>query len=69
MTISELKAMIVDLPDDMPVHLMTQPTYPLEYEVANCITTDDFNNENENENVFYLCEGENVGYGSRDAWQ
>lgn len=80
MTVGELKQYLSDLPDDNEVRLMMQPNYPLEYSIESVVTSDDIRHAkreaegeaaatDDGEDVVYITEGDQLGYGSRDAWQ
>jgi hypothetical protein len=75
MTVGELIARLQRYPEDAEVRLMCQPDYPFEYSVDSTIQRseipsdhddDDFDDEDDSD-VFIL-EGEQLGYGTSNAW-
>lgn len=60
---------------DTEVRLMTQPNYPLECTVAGAISGEEMNSSDEDDDsdvesnqVVYIVEDSNIGYGSKRAW-
>jgi hypothetical protein len=68
---------------DVEVRLMHQPEWPFEYDIAGVVSSRDIRDgepdedENEDESftpqgnadeVVYICEGRQLGYGSKTAW-
>lgn len=55
MTISELREIIENIPDETEVRIAFQPSWPLEYSI-------DENNYAERDGVFWLAEDGQIGY-------
>lgn len=65
---------------DVEVRLMTQPNWPFENGIAGITTSEEMNQDEGDEDeegneadadaelVVYICEGEQIGYGSKSAW-
>jgi hypothetical protein len=64
---------------DVEVRLMHQPEWPFEYDIAGVVSSldirenepdedDAFDPEGDTEQVVYICEGRQLGYGSKAAW-
>ncbi len=91
--IDRLTEMVEEDPSraDVPVRLMTQPNYPLEYSIYGVtskavMTIECDGGEDDDggdcspeaierrlgkdfEDFVYICEGTQIGYGSKDAWE
>jgi hypothetical protein len=61
------------------VRLMHQPEWPLEYDIAGVVSSRDIREDDPDEDesfapqgdaddVVYICEGRQLGYGSKTAW-
>lgn len=78
MTVDELIERLEEARDqiggDAEVRLMTQQNYPFENAVYGVTTgqaiNEAYDNDNEGmaDNVIYICEGKQLGYGTRRAW-
>jgi hypothetical protein len=64
---------------DIEVRLMHQPEWPFEYSIAGVISSRDirvgdpdedesFAPQGDADEVVYICEGRQLGYGSKNAW-
>jgi hypothetical protein len=68
---------------DIEVRLMHQPEWPFEYDIAGVVSTRDildgepdedededesFATQGDADDVVYICEGRQLGYGSKTAW-
>jgi hypothetical protein len=68
---------------DIEVRLMHQPEWPFEYDIAGVVSTRDIHDgdpdedddedesfapEGDTDEVVYICEGRQLGYGSKAAW-
>jgi len=70
MTVGELRELLDGLDDDMKVELQTQPNYPLKSKVSNLSLRSDIEDDvDDKDDVLYICEGSQIGYGDKDAWQ
>lgn len=71
MNVKDLKNILGPLPDDMEVRMMTQPDYPLESEVDGAKKKSEFDPNIEpdsDDDYLVITEGDDTGYGSKDAW-
>lgn len=84
MNVGELKDLLEGLDDEVEVRLMTQPSWPFEYSVAGTILWSELSGEfhpadvsidaedkcemDSSEDILYLVEGTQLGYGTKDAW-
>lgn len=82
MTINELIERLEDYRDeiggDAEVRLMTQQNWPFENTIFGLASGEEFNadpDEDEDDDdveadqVLYICEGQQLGYGSKRAWE
>jgi len=70
MTVGELRELLDGLDDDMKVELQTQPNYPLKSSVHNLSLRSEIEDDvDDKDDVLYICEGSQIGYGDKDAWQ
>ena len=81
MTIDELICKLREYRDDLggdtEIRLMSQPNWPFEYSFAGLVSSselreldeEDFDSQGDNEQVLYLVEGTQLGYGSKLAWE
>ncbi len=84
MTIDELIERLEEYRDslggDTEVRLMTQPSWPFEYAIAGVCSSEDIaeaidDDEQDDEEepkedaVLYLIEGDQLGYGTKRAWE
>ena len=76
MTVRELMERLEDMNPDAEVHLMYQRHYPLEStllgvcESSDLLDDEDADEDDEgNDDVVFLVEGEHVGYGMKSAWR
>jgi hypothetical protein len=82
MTLNELIERLEDYRDDLggdaEVRLMTQQNWPFENTIfglasgaeVNAAADDDEDDDDvEADQIVYICEGEQLGYGSQRAWQ
>jgi hypothetical protein len=64
---------------DVEVRLIHQPQWPFEYDIAGVVSSldirenepdedDSFDPDGDAEQVVYICEGRQLGYGSKAAW-
>lgn len=68
MTVADLIAALESMPEDAEVRLAFQPSYPLEYGVANVgLYEDDDETSPGPREIVYIGEGGQHGYLSRDA--
>ena len=63
-----------ELGGDVVVRLMTQPSWPVEYTIAGVASGIEINEagydpEAENDNLLYIVEGQQLGYGTKYAWE
>jgi len=80
MTVEELIERLGEYDGDAKVRLMAQPNYPFEYGIRGLASTSeisgyhyehndgDASDEGTPEEIIYLVEGEQIGYGQKDAW-
>jgi len=80
MTIDELIARLEEYREeiggDIEVRLMTQPNWPFENSVAGLASGAEINDQTEgdadedvnDDNVVFIVEGQQLGYGSKRAW-
>ena len=72
MTVAELIERLQEQPADAEIRLMTQPRYPMQYGIEGVVSTEDYNQDEEDfsaETIVYICEGNEKGYGSRQAFE
>lgn len=80
MTVRELKALLDQFEDDQEVRLMTQPSWPFENSIDGVVDGSELVEEVDDEDIedptagqydgiVYITEGDQLGYGSRDAWR
>jgi hypothetical protein len=81
MTIDELIQRLEDYRDeiggDAEVRLMTQQNWPFENTIFGLASGEEINNDPDEEDdddveadqVLYICEGQQLGYGSKRAWE
>ena len=82
MTINELIQRLEDYRDeiggDAEVRLMTQQNWPFENTIFGLASGEEINADPEDEDddddveadqVLYICEGQQLGYGSKRAWE
>ncbi len=80
MTIDELIQRLEDYRDalggDAEVRLMTQHNWPFENTVHGVVSGEEINaldedddDDAESDDVIYLCEGRQLGYGTKRAWE
>jgi len=80
-TVNTLREMLEDLDGDIEVRLMTQESWPFEYDIKGTILATDTPNDenhfnppfkpaepNSTDEAFYIVEGNQLGYGSKGAW-
>lgn len=74
--IDMLEEAAVELGDDAEVRLMTQHNWPFEYSIFGLARGEDINaseddddDDVEDDNVLYIVEGTQLGYGSKRAWE
>jgi hypothetical protein len=80
MKVRELIKILNDCDPDAEVLLASQPNYPFEYAVAGVVTREDFLDQDDSEgdepelpngerlDDVLLCEGQQLRYGDREAW-
>lgn len=78
MTVGELKQLLEDFEDDQEVKIMSQPSWPFEYDIAGLISRDEIRPEDPNDEPddeddedsrdIFILEGSQLGYGSKRAW-
>jgi hypothetical protein len=79
MTINELIEMLKDVRDESleggetEVRIMSQPSWPFEYSIRGIALKSECHEEQgdvpyEDEEVVYLVEGTQLGYGTKAAW-
>lgn len=83
MTVAELIERLSEMDPDARVFLMMQPSWPFEYSISGVTTRDDFTereydedgndvshiaDDNERPSDVFLCEGQQLRYGNKDAW-
>lgn len=73
MTVQELISYLEDCDRDAEVRIMSQSNYPFENSIEGVVVREEFMGDDElpeesAENDVFLCEGEQLGYGSRAAW-
>ena len=81
MTINELIERLEDYRDeiggDAEVRLMTQQNWPFENTIFGLASGEEINNDPDEQDdddveadqVLYICEGQQLGYGSKRAWE
>ena len=78
MTVSELIERLEEyrnlIGDDCEVRLMTQESWPFENNITGLCSAAEIKQvggvtEIETEDVVYLCEGQQLGYGTKVAWR
>ena len=81
MTIEELIERLEDcrswIGRDAEVRLMTQQNWPFENTIFGLASGEEINNDPDEEDdddveadqVLYICEGQQLGYGSKRAWE
>jgi hypothetical protein len=80
MTIDQLIERLEDYRDefggDAEVRLMTQEEWPFENQIAGLCSGEEINEHDdgedqdvEDDHVIYIVEGQQLGYGSKRAWQ
>lgn len=74
--IDMLEEAAVELGDDAEVRLMTQHNWPFENSIFGLASGRDINasedgedDDVDSENVLYILEGTQLGYGSKRAWE
>lgn len=75
MTLNELIQRLEEYRDelegrgDAEVRMMNQYNWPFEYTIAGVTCNLDFDDDNEDADpVVYICEGQQLGYGTKQAW-
>ena len=70
MTVGELIKLLQEYTPERPVELITQPNYPMRYEVEGVADGNDLDDEDheDHEDKVYLVEGDWIGYGNEEAW-
>ena len=78
MTVEELIDLLSDYPEDAEVRLMVQSNWPFEHTLAGVVAKseihdpeedeDDADDDEVEEEIVYLLEGTQLGYGSSAAW-
>ena len=70
MKASELIELLEDLDSDAEVRLMCQQEWPFENGVKGVVTKSELTGEVcETDEVVYLVEGSQIGYGNKEAWE
>lgn len=79
--IERLQELAEEVGDDAEVRLMTQPNYPFENSIQGACSGaeingceegdegDDQDGDVEGDDVVYIVEGSQLGYGSKRAWE
>lgn len=74
--IDMLEEAAVEMGDDAEVRLMTQHNWPFENSIFGLARGEDINaseddedDDVEDDNVLYIVEGTQLGYGSKRAWE
>lgn len=67
MTVGELILLLQEYDTQRQVELVTQPRYPVRYEVEGVVDGNDLDDEDHEDKV-YLVEGDQLGYGNREVW-
>jgi hypothetical protein len=72
MTLGELLEQLEELRDevgeDVEVRLMTQQSYSFENDLLGVCSSTDMGNDSDEDEVVYLVEGDQLGYGDKTAW-
>lgn len=75
MTIDEMIERLNEYRDqlggDAEVRMMQQPNWPFQYHIGNVVSGEEINNVKDgsvHDRVVYVCEGPQIGYGSKCAW-
>jgi len=77
MNVKELMDILQKQDPNAQVKLISQPNWPLEYDIKGIVTRDDLNDEDNHirsrrpQNTpsdVLIVEGEQIGYGSKAAW-
>lgn len=77
MTIDELIQLLSDYRDefsgDTEVRLVNQPAWPFEYSICGLTSGQEINDLDgdaaNDDAVVYIVEGDQIGYGSKQAWE
>ena len=81
MTVRELKTLLDQFEDNQEVRLMTQPSWPFENAIDDVVDGSDLVEDEQDvediedptagqyDGIVYITEGDQLGYGSRDAWR
>lgn len=77
MKVKELIETLSDFPEDAEVRLMIQPSWPFEHELAGVtcksemaeLEEDEEDVPETDEEIVYIVEGTQLGYGSSAAWE
>jgi len=67
MTVGELIELLADMDDEAEVRLMTQENWPFQCDLRGVCLGDDL--EAGEAGVVYVVEGEQLGYGDKNAWK
>lgn len=77
MTVQQLIDILSDLDPKARVHIMSQKSWPFENNIAGVAVRSDFDEVDDNKPAHgeyarpsdvFLCEGDQLRYGSADAW-
>ena len=73
MTAGELIKRLSDYDENTPVHIVIQPNWPLESNIEGVKSREEMGDEigdplKDGENIVYITEGEQIGYGDKLAW-
>lgn len=79
MTVGELIEILEDLDPEAQVHIMSQQSWPFENTLAGVAVREEFERDDEDGEVssradgtapsdVFLCEGTQLRYGSKNAW-
>ena len=73
MTAGELIERLSEYDEDTPVHMVIQPSYPLESHIEGVKSREEMGDElgdplKDGENIIYITEGGQIGYGDKRAW-
>lgn len=73
MTVTELKELLEEYPDELEVRIALQPNYPLESNVAGVVALADLEDEDDepvdpDDDCLYILEGSQIGYARSGLW-
>ena len=71
-TVGELIEYLEDYDEDLPIRIMSQPSWPFEHSIQGVVAREDINPDSEGgrekENCLFILEGNQLCYGDKNAW-